>query len=88
MGSSICTRDRGRQEIKGQPLEYYLERLDKVRERTLRELKSRSDEWLYEERPWDGLPSNNFFIWFHVFEDEINHRGQIRWLRRRAEESL
>jgi hypothetical protein len=21
--------------------------------------------------------------WFHVAEDEINHRGQIRWLRPR-----
>jgi hypothetical protein len=29
------------------------------------------------------LPANNHFKWFHVFEDEINHRGQIRWLRAR-----
>src|SRR5699024_4008551 len=87
-GAAYELGDKGRKEIKGHPLEYYLEKLDKVRERTLRELKSRSDEWLYVERPWDGLPSNNFFIWFHVFEDEVNHRGQIRWLRRRAEENL
>ena len=23
-------------------------------------------------------PANNYFKWFHVFEDELNHRGQIR----------
>jgi hypothetical protein len=27
---------------------------------------------------------NNYFKWFHVFGHEINHRGQIRWLRARA----
>jgi uncharacterized damage-inducible protein DinB len=30
-----------------------------------------------------GKPASNYFKWFHVFEDELNHRGQIRWLRRR-----
>ena len=37
-----------------------------------------------EETPfWGGQPANNYFKWFHVFEDEINHRGQIRWLCKR-----
>jgi C-terminal processing protease CtpA/Prc len=27
-----------------------------------------------------GSEGNNYFCWFHVFEDEINHRGQIRLL--------
>jgi hypothetical protein len=26
---------------------------------------------------------NGHFAWFHHAEDEINHRGQIRWLRAR-----
>jgi hypothetical protein len=26
---------------------------------------------------------NAHWAWFHVAEDEINHRGQIRWLRAR-----
>ncbi|HEU5140786.1 MAG TPA: DinB family protein [Bacillales bacterium] len=82
-GAAYDLGDRGRNEIKGQPLDFYLDKLDKVRERTLKEFQNRNDDWLYEERPWDGLPSNNYFIWFHVFEDEVNHRGQIRWLRRR-----
>lgn len=75
--------ERGRREIKGQPLDFYLDKLETVRRRTLDEFKKRDDAWLYEERGWGDLPSNNYFIWFHVYEDEINHRGQIRWLRRR-----
>jgi hypothetical protein len=27
-------------------------------------------------------------MWFHEFEDEINHRGQIRWLRKRIQKKL
>jgi len=26
---------------------------------------------------------NAHWAWFHQAEDEINHRGQIRWLRSR-----
>jgi hypothetical protein len=26
---------------------------------------------------------NGHWVWFHVAEDEISHRGQIRWLRAR-----
>jgi hypothetical protein len=26
---------------------------------------------------------NAHFAWFHAAEDEISHRGQIRWLRKR-----
>lgn len=29
---------------------------------------------------------NAHWAWFHVAEDEINHRGQIRWLRARLKE--
>lgn len=29
-----------------------------------------------------GTPTSNYFKWFHVFEDEINHRGQIRLIRK------
>ena len=44
------------------------------------------DAWLDAQTPfWGGKPANNYFKWFHVFEDELNHRGQIRWLRKRAE---
>jgi uncharacterized damage-inducible protein DinB len=76
--------ERARGEIRGRPLEHYLARLAQVRERTLSELARRDDAWLEVTRPfWGGHLANMHFTWFHVFEDEINHRGQIRWLRRR-----
>jgi uncharacterized damage-inducible protein DinB len=81
-GAAYELGDLGRDEIKGNPLEFYIDKLNNVRSRTLKELQQRNDEWLYEERLWDNNISNNYFIWFHVFEDEINHRGQIRILRK------
>ncbi|WP_257348708.1 DinB family protein [Pseudalkalibacillus decolorationis] len=81
-GAAYELGDLGRKEIKGNPLEFYVEKLNAVRSRTLEEFQKRNDDWLYTERLWDNHPSNNYFIWFHVFEDEINHRGQIRIQRK------
>ncbi|WP_370551091.1 DinB family protein [Halobacillus sp. GSS1] len=81
-GAAYSLGEKGREEIKGYPLEYYLSKLEEVRERTLQELSQRKDEWLYEDHMWDHHPSNNYFIWFHVLEDEINHRGQMRVIRK------
>lgn len=70
--------------IRGHPLDYYRNLLKDVRQKTLHELAKRRDDWLYEQTLfWGGQPANNYFKWFHVLEDEINHRGQIRWLRKR-----
>lgn len=33
--------------------------------------------------PWSGQSATHLWAWFHVAEDELNHRGQIRWLRGR-----
>jgi len=84
-GPAYSLGDAGRREIKGQPLTFYLDKLHTVRKRTLEEFKKRTDDWLYEERLWDQQASNNYFIWFHVFEDEINHQGQIRTIRKMVE---
>lgn len=81
-GAAYSLGDQGREEIKGHPLDFYVRKLTEVRSRTLDEFKKRDDKWLYQERSWDSHISNNYFIWFHVFEDEINHRGQIRILRK------
>jgi len=86
-GAALDLGQRGRGEIRGQALGYYLSMLQEVRARTLRELAARDDAWLDETTPfWGSHPANNYFKWFHVLEDEINHRGQIRWLRRRLPE--
>jgi uncharacterized damage-inducible protein DinB len=84
-GAALDLGEPARREIKGLPLDRYLESLRRVRAVTLAELGRRNDEWLESQAPfWRGQPANNYFKWFHVFEDEINHRGQIRWLRSRA----
>jgi uncharacterized damage-inducible protein DinB len=72
----------GRRSLRGRSLDHYLDELSSVRRLTLEGLASRDDAWL--ERPVNPAPKINVhWAWFHVAEDEINHRGQIRWLRAR-----
>ena len=83
-GAAMELGERGRREIRGHDLSDYRSMLDEVRAHTLEGLAARDDAWLEEATPfWGGQPANNYFKWFHVLEDEVNHRGQIRWLRRR-----
>jgi len=82
-GAALDLGDTARREIKGRPLEHYARVLEEVRTRTLSEFAKRNDNWLYEQSPWGPGVANNYFMWFHVFEDELSHRGQIRWLRKR-----
>lgn len=78
-GTLLELGEKARREIRGYPLDYYLRLLDGVRQKTLSEFAKRTDDWLFEQTHfWGG-----HFKWFHVFEDEINHRGQIRWLVKR-----
>jgi uncharacterized damage-inducible protein DinB len=77
----------GRFSLRGNPLEHYVEELTVVRRRTLDGLATRDDAWL--ERAVSVAPRiNAHWAWFHVAEDEINHRGQIRWLRGRLPRSI
>ncbi|MED3574906.1 DUF664 domain-containing protein [Cytobacillus praedii] len=81
--SALFLGEKVRDEIKNRPLNFYLDILFETRERTLTLLSSKNEEWLYEENIWDnGVSHNNFWLWYHVMEDEINHRGQIRLLKR------
>ncbi len=82
-GAALDLGDSARREIKGRPLEYYARSLEEVRARTFAEFSKRTDDWLYERSKWGPGVANNYFMWFHVFEDELSHRGQIRWLRKR-----
>jgi uncharacterized damage-inducible protein DinB len=84
-GAGLDLGEKARREIRGHDLAFYRRKLDDVRSTTLAELGRRDDAWLEAESPfWEGKPANNYFKWFHVFEDELNHRGQIRWLSKRA----
>jgi uncharacterized damage-inducible protein DinB len=74
--------DQGRREIRAHEPHFYTDELMRTREATLAALAQRDDAWL--EAPLAIAPNlNAHWAWFHVAEDEINHRGQIRWLRAR-----
>lgn len=82
-GPAIELGDKARTEITGNALEEYIKQLEQIRSATFDKLRSKDDRWLYEERYWpNGVPYNNYYLWFHVMEDEINHRGQIRAIKR------
>jgi len=83
-GAALDLGDDGRKKIRGHDLDYYLDKLNEVRYRTYELFKTVDDSWLYqEEQFWYNKQANHYFMWFHVFEDEINHRGQIRMIRKR-----
>ncbi len=87
-GTALALGEKARQEINGHDLEYYLNKLGEVRTRTLAELAIHDDQWLDEQTLFGSDNSvNNYFKWFHVFTHEVNHRGQIRLLRRQAKQS-
>lgn len=72
-----------RKTINKNTVNYYISELSKAREKTLTKFKGLNDDWLFEEKKWgNGVSYNNYYLWFHVFEDEINHRGQIRTIKR------
>ncbi|WP_142829571.1 DinB family protein [Planococcus soli] len=82
-GISLELGARARANIKEHSVDFYIDRLQRVRMVTLQLLESQSDSWLFEENKWgNGIPYNNYYLWFHVMEDEISHRGQIRTILR------
>jgi len=77
--------NKGRKKIKGNNLDFYLEKLNRVREHSLKELANQDDEWLLKIDPnwmWRE-PTNNYCKWFHVVEHESNHNGQIKFIKSR-----
>jgi uncharacterized damage-inducible protein DinB len=80
---ALSLGNKGAEGIKGNSVDYYLKNLQRTRDKTIEQFKKLDEEWLYEESDWwYGQKGNNFFKWFHVFEDEINHRGQIRMIKK------
>ncbi len=80
----IILGDVAKRELRGKDIHFYLDRLSATRKETLLFFRTCNDEWLTKVSTfgWD-YPANNHFKWFHVFEDEINHRGQIRLITKR-----
>jgi uncharacterized damage-inducible protein DinB len=81
-GPALNLGQEGRIHLRGRDLDACIAELSSTRDATLKALSVRDDDWL--ERPLTALPEMNaHWAWFHVAEDEISHRGQIRWLRSR-----
>jgi uncharacterized damage-inducible protein DinB len=76
--------DEARKTIKGHSLGFYLQKLESVREKTLKEFSNRDDDWLMEiDKDWPWGPTNNYCKWFHVCEHESNHNGQFKFIKSR-----
>jgi uncharacterized damage-inducible protein DinB len=76
--------EEGRKQIKGHSIDYYLTKLDQVREETKKEFAQRDDDWIMKSEPFfGGEPTNNYCKWFHVCEHESNHNGQIKFIKKR-----
>lgn len=76
--------EKGRNEIRGNDLNYYIEKLNEERDRIYELMKEKDDKWLETKTMFGKLESNYYYLWFHVLEDEINHRGQINFIKKRA----
>lgn len=66
--------------ISGNDLTYYIQTLQTVRAKTINQLLTKEDDWLYIKTE---SGSNNYYKWYHIMEDEISHRGQIIWIKKR-----
>jgi hypothetical protein len=75
--------DAARKAIKGNSLDYYLDALYQVREKSLAEFRKRDDKWLASLVKEEDFSANNYAKWFHVAEHESNHDGQIKFLKNR-----
>jgi hypothetical protein len=76
--------DEARKIIKGNNLNFYLQKLKDVRENTLKEFSNRDDDWLMKvDKGWPWGPTNNYCKWFHVCEHESNHNGQFKFIKSR-----
>jgi hypothetical protein len=84
-GAAMKLGDEGRKDIKGKDVNFYIDTITDVRNKTLEVFKDKDDDWLLAGDPeWSKKrPVNTYWKWFHVCEHEANHRGQIAWLRSR-----
>lgn len=75
--------EKAREQIRGKTIDFYMSALEETRNETIAKFKTLPDGWLFQQTPfWYDQPANNYFKWFHVFEDELNHRGQIRIIKK------
>lgn len=68
--------------------EHYLDALERVRQQSLKGSLELNDDRLHLLDAGRKTPTSNDFKWFYVFEDELEHRGQIRLIRRILPDNL
>ncbi|PTA69245.1 mycothiol transferase [Deinococcus arcticus] len=73
--------EAARETIRGHELAWYEAELEATLNLTLTGLAARDDAWLAGPVPADPT-MNHHWAWFHVMEDEVSHRGQLRLIRR------
>ncbi|MGD6901034.1 DinB family protein [Bacillus infantis] len=82
-GTALELGNLAREKYRGKDLAFYMAELAAVRRNTLEKLKDADEDWLLKDHHWEnGLAYNHYWMWFHVIEDEISHRGQIKLLKR------
>jgi len=81
-GAAMDLGDKGRAELVGQPIDYYLDKWDEVRKETKRLLKTKDDKWFAQKVNRSSM--NNHWAWYHVMEHQANHMGQIRLIQKRV----
>ena len=81
--TALSLGEDARETIKGQPIQYYLNVWDEVRNKTLELLKTKDDKWF--NKKIKGSKANNHWAWYHVMEHQANHMGQIRLVQKRME---
>ena len=69
--------------VQGRTLEQHLDELAAVRTETLATLAQKDDAWLASRLTVPHFEyGNQHWAWFHVMEDEVSHRGQMRLIRK------
>ena len=70
------------EQISGKPITYYLNLLEEVRKPVFEYLTQISDDILEQKIDVDGELHTVEWIFYHIFEHELTHIGQIRLLKR------
>lgn len=80
---ALDLNEAAREHIRGRELSEYLTELEAASALTMDGLAARDDVWLASDLgAGSGQEMNQHWAWFHVMEDEVNHRGQIRVIRK------
>ena len=83
LGVAGALNDESKRNLKGKPIQHYLDLWDEVRQKTLAGLKNKDDKW-FASNVEDGI--NYHWVWFHVMEHSANHMGQIATIKNRLPE--